>query len=374
MARLFIVVNQDSFFLSHRKPVAIAAMKQGYEVTVIAQDTGHSEEIRSSGLRFIELPIDRSGVNFTKEMVTLRFLLDLFRREKPDIVHNVGLKTILWGGIAARMAKVKGIVSAVSGLGVMFSPDYKRKGIRSLVLAALKYIHRRAGVACIFHNMEDRSLFLKKQIVKESQCFRTMGSGIDLNEYAFCPEPDEGKIRILFTARMVEDKGVLVLCDAALALKAEYASDVEFLLCGGLDTNPNAVTEDKLNRICDGTYIQWLGRRDDVLELLRSCHIFAFPSYYKEGLPKSCIEAAAVGRPVVTCDSTGCRDAVKDGVTGFLVPVRDSVALADRLRYLIENKSERVRMGEAARVFAQQNFSIEDVVDLHLEIYRRLMI
>ena len=372
MAKLFIIVNQDSFFLSHRKPVAEAALAQGYDVTIVAQDTGRSAEIRSLGLGFIDLPIDKAGVNPVKEASTFWFLYRLFRREKPDIVHNVGLKAILWGGLAARLAGIKGIVSAVSGLGVLFSPDYPRKGLRKAVTSVLKYIHRKEGVCCIFHNMEDRDVLLQAGVVTESQCFRTMGSGIDLNEYAYCPEPTEGKIHILFTARMVEDKGVLVLVEAASRLKDEFADSVDFLLCGGLETNPKAITKEQLESLCDGTYIKWLGMRSDVLRLLRESHIFAFPSYYKEGLPKSCIEAATVGRPVVTCDSTGCRDAVEDGVTGFLVPVKDSEALAERLRWLITHPQERKMMGEAARAFAEKTFSIKEVVDIHMDIYRRV--
>ena len=371
MNRLFIIVNQDSFFLSHRKAVGVAALEQGYDVTVVAQDTGRSAEIRALGLGFVDLPIDKAGVNPVKEASTFRFLYALFRREKPDIVHNVGLKAILWGGLAARLAGVRGIVSAVSGLGVMFSPDYDRKMLRKAVIAALRYIHKRDGVFCIFHNMEDRSLFLEEGIATQAQCFRTMGSGIDLDEYSFCPEPSGGRVRILFTARMVEDKGVLVLADAGSRLRPEFEDKVEFVLCGGLDSNPNAITRGQLDALCDGTYIKWLGMRDDVLELLRESHIFAFPSYYKEGLPRSCIEAAAVGRPVVTCDWTGCRDTVEDGVTGFLVPVKDSGALAERLRRLITRPEERRRMGEAARAFAERNFSIKEVVDIHMYIYRR---
>ena len=372
MAKLFIIVNQDSFFLSHRKPVAEEALAQGYDVTIVAQDTGRSADIKALGLGFIDLPIDKAGVNPLKEASTFWFLYRLFLREKPDIVHNVGLKAILWGGLAARLAGVKGIVSAVSGLGVLFSPDYPRQSLRMAVTSVLKYIHRSEGVCCIFHNLEDRDVLLKAGVVKEQQCFRTMGSGIDLDEYAYCPEPSEGKIHVLFTARMVEDKGVLVLVDAASRLKDEFAESVDFILCGGLDTNPNAITKEQLESLCDGTYIKWLGMRSDVLRLLRESHIFAFPSYYKEGLPKSCIEAAAVGRPVVTCDSTGCRDAVEDGTTGFLVPVKDSGALADRLRWLITHPQERKQMGEAARVFAEKTFAIKEVVDIHMDIYRRI--
>ncbi|MBO5862491.1 MAG: glycosyltransferase family 4 protein [Bacteroidales bacterium] len=373
MAKLFIIVNQDSFFLSHRKPVAQAALSQGYDVTIVAQDTGRSADIRALGLGFVDLPIDKAGVNPVKEASTFWFLYRLFRQEKPDIVHNVGLKAILWGGLAARLAGVRGIVSAVSGLGVLFSPDYPHRSLRMAVTSVLKYIHRSEGVCCIFHNLEDRDVLLKAGVVNEQQCFRTMGSGIDLEEYAYCPEPAEGKMHILFTARMVEDKGVLVLIDAASRLKEEFGESVDFLLCGGLDTNPNAITKEQLESLCDGTYIKWLGMRNDVLKLLRESHIFAFPSYYKEGLPKSCIEAAAVGRPVVTCDSTGCRDAVEDGVTGFLVPVKDSEALAERLRWLITHPQERKMMGEAARAFAEKTFSIKEVVDIHMDIYRRIL-
>lgn len=372
MAKLFLIVNQDSFFLSHRKPVAEEALAQGYDVTIVAQDTGRSADIKALGLGFIDLPIDKAGVNPLKEASTFWFLYRLFLREKPDIVHNVGLKAILWGGLAARLAGVKGIVSAVSGLGVLFSPDYPHQSLRMAVTSVLKYIHRSEGVCCIFHNLEDRDVLLKAGVVKEQQCFRTMGSGIDLDEYAYCPEPSEGKIHVLFTARMVEDKGMLVLVDAASRLKDEFAESVDFILCGGLDTNPNAITKEQLESLCDGTYIKWLGMRSDVLRLLRESHIFAFPSYYKEGLPKSCIEAAAVGRPVVTCDSTGCRDAVEDGTTGFLVPVKDSGALAERLRWLITHPQERKQMGEAARAFAEKTFAIKEVVDTHMDIYRRI--
>ena len=374
MAKLFIIVNQDSFFLSHRRPVAEEALAQGYDVTIVAQDTGRSADIKALGLGFIDLPIDKAGVNPLKEASTFWFLYRLFRREKPDIVHNVGLKAILWGGLAARLAGVRGIVSAVSGLGVLFSPDYPHQALRKAVTSVLIYIHRSESVCCIFHNMEDRDVLLRAGVVNEKQCFRTMGSGIDLEEYAYCPEPSEGKIHILFTARMVEDKGVLVLVDAASRLKDEFAESVDFILCGGLDTNPNAITKEQLESLCDGTYIKWLGMRSDVLRLLRESHIFAFPSYYKEGLPKSCIEAAAVGRPVVTCDSTGCRDAVEDGVTGFLVPVKDSGALAERLRWLITHPQERKKMGEAARAFAEKTFSIKEVVDIHMDIYRRVLV
>lgn len=376
MQKLFIVVNEDVFFLSHRKDIAVRAKEEGYDVTIVASDTGRADEIRSLGLKFHALPINKTGLNLREEAKTLSYLYRLIGQERPDIVHLVGMKVILWGGLAARLRNVRLTVSAVSGLGVMFSPEYNR-GLRKLmssgVLAVMRFIHKAGRSYCIFHNTEDLELFVKNKIVSREYCVRTMGSGIDLNEYKYSPEPQAGKIRVLFTARMVEDKGVLVLIDAAERLRAEYADKAEFLLCGGLETNPLAISRERLEQLCDGIYIQWLGKRNDVHQLLEQSHIFAFPSYYKEGLPKSCIEATAVGRPVITCDSTGCRDTVIEGKTGFLVPVKDSMVLAEKLKMLFDDTALRQEMGRNARRFAEEVFSLEDVINAHLEIYNKLI-
>lgn len=372
MKKLFIVVNVDTFFLSHRRDIALRAQREGYDVTIVASDTGKGDVIRQLGLKFVDLPINKTGLNLFEEVKTFSFLYRLFGQECPDIVHNVGMKTILWGGLAARLRGTRGLVSAVSGLGVMFSPEYN-KGLKRLlsrgVLAVMRYIHGRKGTYCIFHNTEDLDLFVSNRIIDREHCVRTMGSGIDLNDFTYVEEPSEGKQKVLFTARMVEDKGVLVLIDAADKLRSEYDGKVQFLLCGGLETNPLAVSRERLEELCDGDYIQWLGRRSDVRKLLEQSHIFAFPSYYKEGLPKSCIEATAVGRPVITCDSTGCRDTVIDGKTGYLIPIKNSEVLAERLRMLFDDEDLRQEMGRNARRFAEEKFSLEDVIKAHLNIY-----
>ena len=172
---------------------------------------------------------------------------------------------------------------------------------------------------------------------------------------------------------MVEDKGTLVLIDAAKKLESKYKGKVQFLLCGGLDTNPNGITREMLESCCDGEYIQWLGHRTDVLELLKQSHIMAFPSWYREGLPKSVIEAEAIGRPVVTTDSVGCRDTVIDGKNGYMIPIKDSDALAMALKKLIDNPELRQAMGKNAREFAVSKFDINDVVKVHLDIYKAII-
>lgn len=371
MIKLFIVVNVDWFFLSHRKDIAIAAKNQGYDVTIVTKDTGKRPDIERLGLRFIDLPMNRSGQNIKEELHTCWFLYRLYKKEKPDVVHHVGLKTILWGTLAAKLAGVKGVVNAVSGLGVFFSEENKSMVAR-LLPKVLRFSHHRPNLAVIFQNDEDKDLFLRNSIIKEKQTFYIKGSGVNLNEFCYTSEPETGNIRVLLTARMIEEKGIFVLTDAAELLREQYQNKVEFLLCGGLDDNPKAIKKEELEAKCDGKYIQWLGYRTDVLDLLKDCHIVAFPSYYKEGLPKSLIEATAIGRPIVTTDSIGCRETVVDGYNGFLIPIKNSKALADKLQVLFDNKELRIKMGRNSRMLAERDFSIENVIEKHLKIYSLL--
>ena len=172
---------------------------------------------------------------------------------------------------------------------------------------------------------------------------------------------------------MVREKGTLILIDAAEKLRKDYEGKVDFWLCGGLSDNPNALSEVELRSHCDGSYIQWLGFRKDVKELLRQASIVAFPSYYREGVPKSLIEACATGRPIITTNSIGCKDTVEDGVNGYLIPVKDSEALADKLKVLIDNPALRQKMGRESRRIAERDFSLDNVVAKHLAVYEELV-
>lgn len=371
MPKLFMVVNEDRFFLSHRKPVAIAAKEAGYNVVIIAKDTGHRNEVEALGFTMLDLPINPTGMNPVQEFKTLRYLFSLYRMERPDIVHHVGLKNILWGGFVARLIKVKGVVNAVSGLGGLFNGGKLSMTTRG-ILAVMGFSNHRKGVKVIFQNNDDMSIFLENNVVTPDQIEFTKGSGIDLNEYSYVEEPDTGKINVIFTARMVREKGICDLIEAAEILKPAYHDKVKFLLCGRLTPNKTGITEEYMHEHCDGDYICWLGERNDVKQLLEKSHIMAFPSYYREGVPKSLIEASAIGRPMVTCDSTGCRDVVGNGINGILIQPQNASQLADALKTLIDDPALRQRMGRAAREKAEREFSITGVVDTHLKIYSEL--
>ena len=372
MKKLFIVVNVDWFFLSHRLPVALAAQKAGWDVTIVTADTGKLKKIEEQGLKVIDLPMSRSGMNIIEELKTLNWLRKLYKRERPDVVHHVGMKTILWGTLAAKFSKVHGVVNAISGLGGFFAED--NKGLLSKVLPkVLKFSHHRKNLLCIFQNDDDWGLYVKHGIIRHEQGRFIKGSGVDLNQFCYTPEPTEGKIKVMLTARMIVEKGIFLLTEAAERLRQKYEDKVEFLLVGGLDDHPGAITQEQMEKVCDGKYIQWLGYRTDILDLLKQCHIMAFPSFYMEGLPKSLIEADAVGRPIITSNSVGCKETVIDGYNGYLIQPKDVDALTAKLDMLISDKELRVKMGKNARKYAEDYFSIEIVKERHLAIYNELI-
>ena len=372
MRKLFIVVNVDWFFLSHRKEIALAAKSASWDVTVVTADTGRLKEVEALGLKVINLPMSRSGMNPFQELRTLIFLVRLYRRGRPDVVHHVGMKTILWGTLAANFSKVHGVVNAVSGMGGFF--DKEHKSILSRIMPiVLRYSHNRDKILCIFQNNEDKGYYLNNRIIQECQSRFIKGSGVDLNKFSYTSEPEVGKVKVVLTARMIVEKGIFLLTEAAERLRAKHGDVAEFQLIGGLDDHPGAITKEQLENVCDGEYIKWLGYRTDVRELLMQCHIVAFPSYYMEGLPKSLIEADAIGRPVITSDSVGCRDTIIDGYNGFLIKPKDIDALTEKLDLLISDKALRQQMGLNSRKYAEKYFSIEDVVKKHLDIYRELI-
>lgn len=372
MKKLFIIVNVDWFFLSHRKDIALAAQRAGWDVTIVTADTGKLKDIEALGLKVINLPMSRSGMNLKEELGTLNFLRKLYKHEKPDVVHHVGMKTILWGTLAAKFANVRGVVNAVSGLGGFFAEDNKSL-LAKIMPKVLRFSHHGQNLLVIFQNHEDEAMYVKKGIIKKEQSRFIKGSGVNLNEFCYTPEPVSDKVKVILTARMIEEKGIFLLTQAAERLRKDYEDKAEFWLVGGIDDHPGAITKEQLDAVCDGKYIKWLGYRTDVKELLQSSHIVAFPSYYMEGLPKSLIEATAIGRPIITTNSIGCKDTVDDGVNGFLIPTKDVDALTGKLRILIDDANLRQKMGKAAREKAEKEFSLDVVIEKHLKIYNELI-
>lgn len=371
--RLLFVVNDPDFFLSHRLPLATAARNEGFNVHVATIGGFGAEKIVDMGFAHHALPLSRSGRNPLNEFVTLLSIWRLFCRIQPDLVHLVTIKPVLYGGIAARITKVPGVISAISGLGFLF---VKRVGLRvSLLRYLVLFLYRLAmghpNQQVIFQNPTDMSALIMAGGVGEDKTSLIRGSGVDLRDYHMVPEPAETPI-IVMASRLLKDKGVHEFVNAARLLQSQ-GINARFQLIGVPDPgNPESVTVESVQAWQEEGVVECLGFRTDIPELFSLAHVVTLPSYYGEGLPKVLIEAAACGRAVVTTDMPGCRDAIEPDLTGLLVPARDVEALAQAMSRLIEDVDLRQQMGRAGRVLAEREFGIEKVVANHLAIYHEL--
>ena len=369
-----MIINEDGFFLSHRLHIAKKAREEGWNVSIVTKDTGHRKEIEEMGFPFIELPINPTGMNPRDEIKLLKFLHKLFKKNPTSVIHLVGLKNIMWGGLAARMAHTMGVVFAVSGLGTLFGEEKKEFLSRAIQKVIKIGMHHKNG-AVIFQNGDDKKLFEDNKVTGDCEIYFIKGSGVDLN--LFSPSENRGHegspLKIIFTARMLKEKGVEDLIKAAEILRKKYEGKIEFLLCGDVSSNPRAISKEYLEKVADGKYIKWLGHCTNISELLSEADIMCFPSYYREGVPKSLLEASAASLPIITTDSVGCRDTVEEGKNGFKVAPHSPEKLAKALETLIENKELREKMGEYSRQKAEREYDVEKVADTHLQIYETLL-
>jgi glycosyltransferase involved in cell wall biosynthesis len=368
---ILFVVNTPEFFLSHRLPLAVAVRDSGFTVHIATGFGPACKEIAELGFHHHLLPIFRSGHNPLCELRTLLALYRLIKGIKPDLLHSVTIKPVLYGGLLARLASVPAMVAAISGLGTVF---IDRKQDRFWMRCVIQWLYRVAlghsNVKVIFQNLDDREALISISALRQCKTALIKGSGVSLASYPMLPEPEDVPV-VTFAARLLEDKGVRDFVEAARVLMLRGVT-ARFWLAGSLDPgNLTSVSEDVLLKWSKEEVVEVIGHQSDIQNLFANSNIVVLPSY-REGLPKVLIEAAACGRAVVTTDVPGCRDAIEPGLTGLLVTVRDPISLADAIQFLIENPERRKQMGASGRALAEREFAIEKVVDAHLAIYREL--
>ena len=366
---LVFLLMEDWFFASHFWERGLAAQKAGWRVLLVSRRNQAFREIEASGIEFHAADLDRKRLNPFKELAFSFWLARLYRQVRPDVVHHIALKPIIFGGIAAFLARVPAVVNAPVGLGFVYSSKKPlAKLLKPLVTLALRAtMSPKHGVA-IFENPDDLAAMVESGMALKSRTRLIRGAGVDVTRFAPASEP-EGPIRIVLAARMIREKGIPDFVAAARLLKGK----AEFWLAGAPDfSNPNPLTEAELRGWEAEGIVKWLGAVKDMAGLLRQTHIFTLPSTYREGLPKAVLEAMAAGRPVVATDIPGCREAVVDNETGFLVPPHTPAALAEALARLIADPALRARLGAAGRQRVLENFSDEIVCQKTMEIYETL--
>lgn len=370
--KVLFVVNDAGFFRSHRLCLAKEALRRGFEPVVACGESTGEGSLEELGIRYRVFDLSRSGLNPLRDVKTFLALLRIYRDEAPDLVHHVTIKPVIYGTLASRFAHVPAVVNAIPGMGFVFTQrGSKARAVRSLVNLLYRIALSHDNMRFIFQNREDLQSFVENTVIPEQLTHLIRGSGVDLNEFPFVAEPAD-PVTFVLVARMLSDKGIREFVAAARSVRLLQPS-WRFQLVGGIDQgNPSSLTEGELKAWHAEGIVEWLGHRSDVRPYLARSHVVCLPSY-REGLPKSLLEASSIGRPMIASNVPGCREVVRDGITGLLVEPRDSTALADAMLRLGLDPVLRRRLGKAARERAEGLYSIDDVVRDTFLIYDELL-
>ena len=370
--KILFLVNVDWFFVSHRLPIAIAALKNGFEVHVATSITDKAHIIRNSGLILHDVPMARGNTGLIGTFKTLLAIIRIFNVVKPNIAHLVTIKPILLGGIAARITNITGVIAAISGLGYIFIDRGFIATLRRFFVRILyKYSLGHKNIKIICQNVNDLAEIQQATKLSNDSFSLIDGSGVSLEKFAYVP--DNNKIpKIIMASRLLKDKGGLEFAEAASILRDMNLS-AEFILVGEPDPdNPSSIHPSQIKDWADKGIIEFWGHSDNMQDILSQASIIVLPSY-REGFPKVLIEAAACGRAVVTTDVAGCRDAIYNGITGVLVPVRDARALAKAISGLIASPENYKKMGIEGRKMAEKRFGENIVIEKHLSLYNYIL-
>ena len=367
---ILYLVTEDWYFWSHRLLIARAARDAGANIVVAARMTDHRERIEAERFQAVDVPFDRSGLNPFRDIITLTRLIRTYRQIRPDLVHHVAVKPVLYGSVSAWVTSVPAVVNAMAGLGFLFiSQSRKTRFVRAIFEKLFAILGNRANTRLIVQNRDDQTVF--EQIgVQPDRIELIRGSGVDTKVFQPTPEPDGIPVAVC-VSRMLKDKGIFELVEAGRILKDREVA-LKLRLVGGTDTNPTSIPIGALERWADDGIIDYAGYSEDIVGEYARSFIAVLPSY-REGLPKSLLEAGACGRPIVATDVPGCREICIDGKTGILVPRQNAVALADALEKLARSKDLRHTYGATARRLVEEAFSTQIVRDLTLQLYERTL-
>jgi len=368
-------MSQKIAFLSHldlnlflfRLPIMQALVQKGYIVYAICPRGEKFDEFEKYGIKALEYKIKRQSLNPFKELGTIRNIYRVIKPLKLDILQNFTAKPNIYGSIVGHLAKIPLIVNAVTGLGSFYIEESKKaKTVKKVMNTLYKEANKKAHY-CVFQNSDDRQYFIDKKLVKKEKAILIKSSGIDTQifsstSYYSSHITHHSPLTILMIARGIWHKGIKEYYEAAEILKNK---DLKFILIGDTDEgNISCASKSFLN----SGNVKWLGHKDNIKEQIEKCDIFVLPSY-REGVPRTLLEAASMGKPIVTTDAVGCKEVVDDGVNGFLVPVKDSKTLAEKINLLVNSSELREEMGKQSRIKAQNEFDINVIVQQYLEVY-----
>lgn len=367
--KILYLVTEDWYFCSHRLPIARAARDAGMKVVVATRVDRHGERITGEGFGLVDLPWRRRSRNLFREIFAFVRLLRLYRKERPDVVHHVAMKPVLYGAVAALLTGVPRQVNAVAGFGYVFtSKSTAATLLRPLFRTVFRRVLNRPGSCVVVQNPDDRDAMIAARMSAPENVRIIKGSGVDTDYFVPGSEPD-GVPTVTLVSRMLWSKGVAEMVEAARILRSRGVTLRVWLVGDPDPENPESVPEEKLRGWHDDGLVEWKGHVENIRGVMASTTVAVLPSY-REGLPKTMLEAASCGLPAVATDVPGCREVVRHGENGLLVPPRDAAALADAIARLLADGDLRRTMGERGRRIAVEFFSEKHVVDQTMAVYR----
>ncbi len=372
MARVLLFANTTWYLYNFRMALARRARDAGHEVLMAGPRDEYAERVRQAGFEWYPVEVSRRGMNPIIEAGAIIQCGRLYRRLRPELVHHFTIKPVVYGSLAARLAGVKRVVNSITGLGYAFMKSGPSGTLlRGLAAVLYRSAMRGPNTRAIFENRADLEFFVERRIVASEKATVVLGTGVDLERFRPTREPAGAPV-VLLASRMLWDKGVGEFVEAARILNREGVP-ARFVLAGTPDPgNPSTIAAEQLNAWAGEGDVEWLGRQEDMPAMYANCSVAVLPSQ-REGLPRTLVEAAASARPIVASDVPGCRDVVREGVNGLLVPPGDAAALATAIRRLLSDPELRRRMGEQGRRIAERDLADDPITRAVLLLYQDLL-
>lgn len=363
--KILMIAPKTSTFINFRGDLMKAISNKGNEIVAVCPETGFEKTLKELGARCVCINLKKTSTTIFDNLKYLKDLIKVIESEKPDKIFAYTIKPVIFGSIAGKRAKVKEIYSMVTGLGYVYAVDtFKTKILRIICGIGYKLAFK-YNTKVIFQNKDDKEEFIRRKYLKEEKCEVVDGSGVNLERFKRNELPKENVF--LMVSRILKQKGVKEYFEAAKIVKEKYPS-AEFLYVGAEDKTQAALKLEEVQDYIDNKIVNYCGETSDVPSYIKKCSVFVLPSYYREGVPRTLLEALAMGRPIITTETIGCKETVVDGQNGFFVPIKDSKALADKMIYMIEHRDKLQEMSDKSFEYCKKRFDVNIINKKMLEI------
>lgn len=362
--KILIISPKSRTIVNFRGDLIKEMVLKGHEVITIGPETGYEKEIQELGAKFILLEMKKNSTGFLHDLKYMINLMKIIKKEKPDIVFSYTIKPVVYGSIASKLAGVKKIYSMITGLGYVYTSKTLKSRIIKIIVSILYILGFSCATKVIFQNSDDLNEFIKARYVSKKKCTLVNGSGVNMDRFSRTELPKD--ISFLMISRAMRIKGIMEYLNAAKIVKSKYPK-IQFKLLGAIEKMQDSLTYKDIQPYIDNGIIEYFGETKDVRPYIVNCSVYVLPSY-REGTPRTVLEAMAIGRPIITTNAPGCRETVISGVNGYLVSIKDTNMLAEKMIWMIENQAKLPKMAEESFRMCSEKYDVKKVNEAIIRI------